>query len=503
MKKIVDKIVAVEDKVKKSEFSEDLAEIEVLECDRGFSLKQKRRLAFSKLKAFNRMQWLVEAKEIVSNLVIEKDLSAEESLELALYFVLAGELAPAEKLLKKAVSLSKSRTLYVSELAILYEQQGQSDKAQAIYEKIFAQICLKGKLDSTGARVIRRLVGLREFSSKDILELEKIVVKYRGDPLEAQLLFSLAKCYSKVGNTAGEIEALTAANRLNRQLYGRNESPSGSEIVAMRRIAITKLFKQARPDWMNPISTSDKRYIFILGMPRSGTTLVEQILGAHSLSGNSGESRAMGIALQRRLENKDLSPEDRALGLPLFRYKGLDSEDTDYIIEYYEKYQSILSDAEYVTDKELSNIDRVGLLANIFPNAKFLCVRRHPLDVCVSILQHDFTNSHFSNSSLSCAKEYVEYYKKTDYWASIYASRFYDLQYEEVVERFDEVVRSLIDFLGLDWEQDIANFYKRQNSVRTPSLSQVRQALNSSSVEKYRKYMPMLNEAQKYLRANN
>jgi len=454
---------------------------------------------YLRLKVFNRLQWLVEAADAVAELSGSQGLIAEEYLEVALFHVLTGDVEEAEYFMRQAMTLDKRSFLLASELAILFEQQGKREKALSIYNKILKNMLVRKKVDAVGARVLNRLAGLRLLTEVEIDQVAALCSKYKGGELEVRLLFGLAKCYAKVGDVNNEIDCLEKANRLADRV---NESQVGAQTIAASRHrleAIKVLFEQPNPAWLPAYFQSGRAPVFILGMPRSGTTLVEQILGAHSAIGNSGESRAMGIAFQRRLLDKPVLPEDAGSSLPFLRYKTLDYEDSKAIISDYDQYQALLSDKTVITDKELSNIDRVGIILKLYPNAKFIYVQRHPLDVCASIMQQDFSQAYFSGSSLKIAQEYEVYYQKALYWKQLYPKAVSIIEYESLVSDFETNVKILLEFLGLGWEEAIAHFYKRENSVRTPSVTQVRSSINSKSVGKWRKYQRLIQPAEQYL----
>lgn len=465
------------------------------------------KLKVQRLKIYNRMQWLPEADLVAAELlndlkerptVFDKDSKEELYLELALFYVLSGHLAAAENYFKQLIK-TKSGALYYSELAILYEQQGEKEKALTIYNKLLSRAFEKKKLDAATGRVIGRTAGLREFGSDELAMLEYFIEKYRGEPLECRLSFSLARIFSRLEKNEQELSLLEEANKLNALEQKKSGVIKTVKDTRAQKLALQRIFPEPSPSWMPEYYRSSRPYIFILGMPRSGTTLLEQILGAHSTVGNTGESRALGVAIKRCLKDRAPLPEDIGSTEPFIRFKTLDKSDSESIVKYYEKYQALFSNSECLTDKELSHIDRVGLIANMFPLAKFVSIRRNPLDVCASILQHDFSQSHFSNSSLSCAGEYVEYYEKAQHWEKVYPERFFSLEYEGLVADFGSLARKLIGFLDLEWENDIEHFYTRSNSVRTPSLSQVRSKINDSAVGKWRRYRRLLEPAIAYL----
>lgn len=470
-----------------------------LQGAKQLSIAHLRAINFLRLKAYNRQQCLVEAQQLVRELQGLDALLESELLEIALYFVLTAQLENAEDFFKKALSINKRSVLLVSELAILYEQQGKQARAIAVYDKLFSRALENKKVDAVFARVLARIAGLRRLSDSELSSVESMRKKVAGQDLEIRLLFGLAKAYSKRKEFEKELAALERANRLSDQL---NESLPGQPTVEESRLktrAIKTLFDKPCPDWMPQSLGSDKSPLFILGMPRSGTTLLEQILGAHSRIDNSGESRAMGIAFRRHLISKPLNQNDPHAGLPFVRYKSLTTEDLSDIIRYYDEYQSIFSSVAIITDKELSNIERIGMIAALYPKAKFLCIKRQPLDVAVSIMQHDFAQAYFSNSSLKIVQEYESYYEKATHWQSLFPERFMSIEYETLVASFSSTAKSIVEFLALDWELAMDTFYERENSVRTPSLSQVRNKINSGSVEKWRRYEALIAPAQRYL----
>ena len=493
------KISDINDTIAAGDFHDAAYKLTLLASNEPRAAGPAKTINYLRLKVFNRLQWLVEAADAVAELSGSQGLIAEEYLEVALFYVLTGDVEEAEYFMRQAMTLDKRSFLLASELAILFEQQGKREKALSIYNKILKNMLARKKVDTVGARVLNRLAGLRSLTEVEIDQVAALCSKYTGGDLEVRLLFALAKCYAKVGNINNEIDCLEKANRLADRV---NESQVGAQTIAASRHrleAIKALFDQPTPAWLPTYFQSGRAPVFILGMPRSGTTLVEQILGAHSAIGNSGESRAMGIAFQRRLLDKPLLPEDAGSTLPFLRYKALDYEDSKAIISDYDQYQALLSDKPVITDKELSNIDRVGIILKLYPNAKFIYVQRHPLDVCASIMQQDFSQAYFSGSSLKIVQEYEVYYEKAVHWQKLYPNAVSIIEYESLVSDFETNIRTLLDFLGLAWEEAIKTFYTRDNSVRTPSVTQVRSSINSKSVGKWHKYKQLTQPAEQYL----
>jgi len=449
------------------------------------------------LQAYNRIQWLPEAKIIVDSFNREDNLHPDARLEVALFHVLTGNHALAESSFRQALKANPKSRLFASELAIVYEQRGETKKAQDLYEKILADAIKQEGWDAIAARVLSRLTGLRALKSEELKAVRSAAVRNKGLSLEPRLWFALARHYLRENSIKNEIECLERANKLSEKEYLESGQAYSVDFVANQTQKLLSTYTRKKPDWMPDFEPSEKRVIFILGMPRSGTTLLEQILGTHSEIGNSGESRAMNVAMQRF---SGVGKLKKAGALTPFKHhRMMKAADYHSIAEYYLRYQHLLTTETVVTDKELSNITRVGLLANLFPGASFIFVKRQPLDVAVSLLQHDLANAPYSTNAVNALVEYENYYARAEHWALLFPEQVFNLEYESLVTEPEKNLKKLFSKIGLPWEEAVLNFYQRSNSVRTPSLSQVRSGLTTNAIEKWKSYKPLLTQAIQYL----
>ena len=165
------------------------------------------------------------------------------------------------------------------------------------------------------------------------------------------------------------------------------------------------------------------------------------------------------------------------------------------LIEYYCSYQRLISGSEIVTDKELGNIMWVGLLANLFPSSKFIYIERNSLDNCTSILQKNFSGAAYSCDPLHILQAQELYKDKADFWQELFPDRFVKINYEALVTDFENSAKTLFDALEISWEDGVLEFHKRVNSVRTPSISQVRNPINTRQKDKWRSYQFLLSPA--------
>ena len=228
---------------------------------------------------------------------------------------------------------------------------------------------------------------------------------------------------------------------------------------------------------------------FIAGMPRSGTTLTEQIVASHSMATGVGEL-GRWIRLDQALRN-DYRELDHVLHMTENASKGELRTRAEETLEVFRNIAGKLK--QRVVEKMPHNFIFAGYQALLFPNAKFIHLRRHPADTFVSTIQNNFSAYHsYVSDQAEYAKEYAFHEKLMTYWKSIFGDRILTVQYEKLATDPQSEARRIIDFIGLPWEDQCLEFYKRNSTVRTFSTQQVRQPVYTSSVERWRDYEAFL-----------
>jgi len=226
-----------------------------------------------------------------------------------------------------------------------------------------------------------------------------------------------------------------------------------------------------------------KKPIFVVGMPRSGTTLTETIFAAHRDVFGAGELEYMARTMRRAMNMTGEHPSPHA-------YKKLNTETWRILGQYYLKLSERKAPiADHIVDKMPHNYEQLGLIALTMPNAKIIHIKRQAPDTCLSCFMHDFNEFHSYNRDLRNAGLYYrEYEGMMEHWAEVLPIEIFNLKYEDLVNDPETTIRKMVDFAGLDWDENCLNFHKLKRNVVTPSNTQVRQPMYKRSADRWRNY---------------
>jgi tetratricopeptide (TPR) repeat protein len=229
--------------------------------------------------------------------------------------------------------------------------------------------------------------------------------------------------------------------------------------------------------------------VFIVGMPRSGTTLTEQILAAHPDVHGGGELTTVE-RLSRFAEEITPGRDDYPVGVMKLTQFGSELIGRRYV----EEITALPGKpVKRITNKMPHNFEFLGLIALCLPGAKIIHCRRNPLDTCVSCWTKNFNDAHSYNRSLSdLGRYYVDYFGLMEHWRQALPIQILDIDYEDYTTDLEGTARKLVDFVGLEWDPRCLEYYKLDRAVRTASQWQVRQPIYTSSVGRWRNYMPNL-----------
>ena len=231
-------------------------------------------------------------------------------------------------------------------------------------------------------------------------------------------------------------------------------------------------------------STSNKRPVFIVGMPRSGTSLVEQILSMHSEVYAAGELTYISDIVKKISNTKSTSAIDIE--------SIADCDDvclTSYADEYINRVEQLSDRLKISTDKMPANYLYLGLIQQMFPEAIFLHCKRDPRDTCLSIYFQDFgAFQPFSNDLNNTARIHLEHDRLMVHWKNKLNMKIYDVEYEDMVNNFEVTVRGILEHCNLKWEDACLDFYTARRSVATASFCQVDKPIYNKSVARWKNY---------------
>jgi len=325
-----------------------------------------------------------------------------------------------------------------------------------------------------------------EFSAEEVDVMERMVTDDSlGDEARVNFFLSLGKHYDNQKDYDRAFEYYRSGNDLRREheVY----DPVQTQVVHDRIIEVfSSEFLREREGWGDP----DPSPILIVGLPRSGSTLIEQILASHSMVEGTMElpdlSRVIG-ELSRQ------SP--RGVEYPA-AVKNVDRAGVSAMGQaYIESTMRYRTGKAYFIDKMPNNFSSIGFLHLILPNAKVIDARRHPLDSCLgSYKQLFFKGQSFTYEQFELGHYYLEYRRIMDHWSEVLPGKVLEMQYEQLVQDQENQTRRLLEHCGLPWEDQCLRFYETDRAINTASSEQVRQPIYTKAINFWRNYESHLGE---------
>lgn len=229
--------------------------------------------------------------------------------------------------------------------------------------------------------------------------------------------------------------------------------------------------------------TDNNAPIFILGMPRSGTTLTEQILSSHQMVYGAGELPDIRKLLSQMCGAGEYKKFPKLVG-------SLGNDDLSRIgSEYIKGLRKRNSSAEHITDKMPHNFLHVGMIRLMLPNAKIIHCKRDPIDNCLSIFKQNFGGVHkYAYDLAELGGYHLLYQDLMEHWNKVLPGFVFELQYEDMVADQEGMTRKLLEFCGLPWDDNCLQFHKSERTVKTASYTQVRKKIYSDSVQLWKRY---------------
>jgi tetratricopeptide (TPR) repeat protein len=351
--------------------------------------------------------------------------------------------------------------------------EGRFDEAHAVLRHALS-------LDPANATALFELAEITRFTQDHPLlaKIEKLVAVEPAVPKLAPLHFALGKAYDDIGRTEQAFRHFAIANASEHAKKGYDEQATLATLARIQDIVSPAFLER-----LSGNGTESELPIFIVGMPRSGTTLVEQILASHPSVSAGGELHHFRLSV-----DAVLAPQPQAFPDSLC---ALVPKDLTAIGErYLARLRPLAGGRWRVTDKLPANALLIGLIHAVLPNAKIIHCERDPVDTCLSCFMTSFGRRVPYSTDLSTLGRYHRAQTKLmEHWRSILpAGSFLDVHYEVVVEDLEGQARRLISHCGLNWDTHCMQFHKTQRPVNTASVLQVREPIYNSSIGRGRKY---------------
>jgi tetratricopeptide (TPR) repeat protein len=330
---------------------------------------------------------------------------------------------------------------------------------------------------------------LARFFSADVIEMEE-QVGCLPPRTRVQLHMALAKAYDSLHDYESAAEHLEKGNGLRLKLQPHDPEQVRTDVDEAIG-TYTPAFFAARSDW----GESSMAPIFIVGLPRSGSTLIEQILSSHSMIEGTEELFVIQQFEQEILAQQIGSDIDAAI--EALNQAALGQLGARYLqlTQYYRHTQR-----PHFTDKNPANWRHVALIHAILPNAKIIDARRDPMDCCfANYAQYFHQGLNFSSSQAHLAIQYREYLRLMRHFDAVLPGTVHHLIHEDMIDNLEGEVRRLLDYLELPFEEGCLRFFETKRAVHTPSSEQVRQPINKSGVGRWRNYEPWLSELKESL----
>jgi tetratricopeptide (TPR) repeat protein len=393
----------------------------------------------------------------------------DAQVNLAGSLVLLNRWRDAKDLLEKALRSAPRNVTALVALGQIAGPEGRLDEAETLFKRA-------AEIDPKSPSAWAELARVRKMTPADAEWAKRAEQIADGDLAphdEANIRYAIGKYHDDVGGYARAFRSFQRANELQKMAADPYDRQAHERFVAdMTRIYTREALAQAHAG-----ASDSNRPVFVVGMPRSGTSLVEQIIASHPAARGAGELPFWSDAMRR---HESSIRQDLLDGALRGKLSGA----------YLRLLAQHFKDAERIVDKATFNSEYLGVIHSVFPKARFIYLQRDPIDACLSAyFQQLSPEMSFTMDLSDLAHYYREHRRMVAHWRSaLPPGTMLDVPYAQLVLDQERWTRKIVDFLGLEWDERCLDFYKTQRPVVTASFWQVRQKMFKSSVGRWRNY---------------
>ena len=386
-----------------------------------------------------------------------------------------GENDEAIKTYQEMIRVSPNDPQLRVSLAHIYNATGESPKAVDLFKQAYGL-----KPDFGDAFWSLANTKSYRFTEEELAAMtDRVSASSTPQIDKTQMHFALGKAYEDSKDYDTAFSHYQAGNTLKRETSNHSKEQLDIRISTQFDVCTAELFER-----LKDVGHDAPDPIFILGLPRAGSTLLEQILASHSKVDGTMELHDI-LDLAKRLRGRDKASDPsprypRILGeLPTERF-------AQFGQQFIEDTRAYRGSAPYFIDKMPNNFFHIGLIKLILPNAKVIDARRHPMACCFSGYKQLFgEGQEFSYGLEEIGNYYRQYVDLMNHWDEVLPGFVLRVQHEDVIADLEGQVRRILDFCGLEFEESCVEFHKTKRTVRTPSAEQVRQPINKSGVDQW------------------
>ncbi|MEM1153851.1 MAG: sulfotransferase [Pseudomonadota bacterium] len=409
-------------------------------------------------------------------------------------FSQCGELNKAYSCFEQAVSLAPGNPGLRFNLATACRARGKLQRAESLLEQV-----IKEKPEDWDAHHTLSQLRRQTPERNHVETLRNALASSATNYANVTLNYALAKEYEDLEDYSAAFEALQAGASLRRQLS--NYRVDG-DVAVMR--ALSEVYDTQRLG-ENAQGHDSAEPIFVLGLPRSGSTLVERILGSHSQVYAAGELQNFAMELVKQSQRRDAGSAQKAPVGRLSLVARSAELDPELLGEsYINSTRPRTGHTTHFIDKMPLNFLYIGAIHRALPRAKIVHVTRNPMDACYAMYKTLFQQTYpFSYSLQDLASYYIAYRQLMDHWQNVLGDKLHMLNYEELVANQERVSRDLVEHCGLEWQERCLSFHTNPEPTATASASQVREKVHSRSVDLWRCYQHELGPLYELLQSAN